>query len=163
MRFPSSPGPLKIASFSELIRSRPFISSCESEWSGVSVEGFKVDRQHPPAAQFTADTVIVGLSGRAELEHRDSAGLHRFNSQDGSGIGVFPRGFAFRTKFLTQCEFICIHLEPAIMGLAAEKLLRSSPVQLVPQLAIEDKPIRCLAHAFLAELQNGCPGGRLFG
>jgi AraC family transcriptional regulator len=139
----------------------PLLTSAECAWTGIIVE-----EHHLPPIEFperTPDTHLIALHSRpATLEW--SLGGHPLTKRMTRGsIDIIPQGTPLGGNSKDETEFLMLSLDPSVVELAASESGAVHRVELVRHLGIRDPQIEHICLALKAELEAGCPSGRLYG
>ena len=141
------------------VEPRPTSDKCA--WLGITVE-----EHHLPPGEFpkhAADSHLIALHFRpAKLEwllggHAQISRLRR------GSLDIVPQGTVLARCTLDETEFLMVALDPSLIEQVAKESGNADHVELLLQLGIHDPQIEHIVLALKAELQAGCPSGRLYG
>lgn len=151
--FPHLPSPLET-----MLR----LSSQESVWRGVKLKHYLLPPWEINQVATTAYTVSVQLSPAITIE--SSSGDRRHSMQFvPDDICVSPTGVSLSARWQQELEIIVVGLEPEFMAEAVQDQVDPDRIELMLQLGGKDPFIKATCLALRDELQQGCPGGSLYG
>jgi AraC family transcriptional regulator len=139
----------------------PGLTSEGCAWAGISVEEHRLPPGELP--ERTADAHLIALHFRpAKLEwllggHAQSRFMRRGN------LDIVPHGTIFGQCSCDETEFLIVALDPWLVEQVAKENAKANHVELLLHLGINDRQIEHIVLALKAELQAGCPSGRLYG
>jgi AraC family transcriptional regulator len=139
-------------------------SSARSSWAGFPLEAYRVG----PSGRLTDFTVPHALLalctvGRAEIRIRGSGPERRPVSVPGR-LFVLGRGYELESvSWSGTCELLCVEVCSWRRGVLKEPADDLSEVALAPQFAISEPQLAALILNMRAEIEAGCPAGRLYG
>ncbi|MET0649092.1 MAG: AraC family transcriptional regulator [Pyrinomonadaceae bacterium] len=128
--------------------------------------GLLIEQHHLKPLEFpesTADSHLIVMHFRpAKLEwfldgHPQTRRMRR------GSLDIIPRGTPLGGYSLDETEFLMLALDPCIVERMAGETGAAERVVLVTQLGIRDPQIEYIILALKAELDAGCPSGRLYG
>ena len=130
-------------------------------WAGIAVGEHLLPPVEFPAR--TSDAHLVALHFRTAkvvwlLGGRTQERRIRRGSSD-----IIPQGTPLGGRGLDETEFLLMALDPSLVERAAGEAGAAGPVELVINLGVRDPQIEHIGLAFKAELEAGCPSGRLYG
>jgi AraC family transcriptional regulator len=142
----------------------PTLSSATAPWSGILLEqrapsGPQEFEQVAPVEH----TLIVQLRGVAELE-TVVAGRARQTTFHPGDSALFPAGFHHSLRSPNLGEFLVIVLDRQFLRWATQGLCPTAEGgELKDQISIQDPVLCSLPMALQREVQEGTPGGKLYG
>ena len=144
---------------------RPLLASTGAPWSDlVRLEHHRLPAGEIPEQYARDHRVGLHLSGPPGQIDWWIAG--EGTRQIVCRLGVFSlitAGALHRSFRHHESEILVLSLEPRFVQALAERTDQGGRVEFLPRLAAGDPAIRHLLLALWAELQAGCPSGRLFG
>lgn len=153
LSFPSLSSPLPT-----LLRA----SSQETLWKGVQFKHYLLPPSEIDQVTTTAYTVSVHLSPPTVIETNsgDRAQTTQFVPDD---ICVSPTDVSLSARWRQDLEIVVVGLEPEFMAEAVREHVDIDRLELMLQLGGKDPFIKALCLALQDELQQGYPGGSLYG
>jgi AraC family transcriptional regulator len=142
----------------------PLLTSAATSWSGFLLETYSVDvvRQDVTWGWNNAHVCLL-TRGSINFRVQEAGGQQEFQSPAG-GVFVFPRGYG-ETRFsyaASDFQLICVELDPSR---TAEYLGSAGPAAdcaMIPQFGLEDPQVSALLKSMAAEVNEGCPSGKLY-
>lgn len=138
----------------------------KSAGAGVVWPGLLVERHRLKPLVFpesTAETHLIAMHLRpARLEWLLDGHARTRRVRRGS-LDLIPRGTLFEVYSPDETEFLLLALDACVVERAAGEACAAERGVLVVQLGIRDPQIEHIIFALKAELDAGCPSGRLYG
>jgi AraC family transcriptional regulator len=128
-----------------LVPGIPTLSSAYSPWEGALLERHACAPHTPKRHQHTSHFVALELSEPASL------------------VWVMSRGTEHSVSFPKPAERIILNLEPNLLQQASPENNKGREVALINQAGRQDAQVEYILRALEADLQDGLPGGKLFG
>jgi AraC family transcriptional regulator len=142
----------------------PLSSSARSPWTGFLLErhdlstGWRAASVHWPAPH-----VVLVAAGQVSVDFRALTKRHRFVAGSESAV-IWPGGYETAShSWSGDGEAVVIELAGPALQWLAQRDDRLAGVALAPQLGISDPVLAAMVHGMAAEVEAGCPGGRLYG
>lgn len=139
----------------------PLLTSAGRAWTGITVEG-----HHLPPVEFperTADKHLIALHFRPAKLEWFLGGHPQTKRMTRGSIDIVPQGTPLGGRGLDETEFLMMALDPSLVERIATESGATSHVELIRNLGIRDPQIEHIGLALRAELERGCPSGRLYG
>jgi len=139
----------------------PLLTSGGHAWAGIIVEEY-----HLPPIRFPeriTDSHLIAMQLRpAKLEwllceHPQTRRVRR------GSLDIVPQGTLLGGHSLDKTGFLLVALDPSLVEQAARENGKANHVELLLRLGVRDRQIEHIALALRAELEAGCPSGRLYG
>jgi AraC family transcriptional regulator len=130
-------------------------------WSGVKLEHHQLPPLELQDVMTTDYTVSVQLSAPITIESSNGA---RFRARQfvPDDVCVFPMNVPLSARWNQVLEVIVVMLDPTFVSQAIP-LAAGAPIDLSLQLGRKDLFTRAVCLALYTEMQQGYPGGRLYG
>ena len=138
------------------------LSSGASPWTGFRLERHSLFPGHErhlvwPTPRFA----LVSVGGFSMTERQTSRSQRDFIAEVGS-FTIWPGGHESASLgWSGWAEILDVDINPAMLERIGECELR--PIELAPQLGIQDPHLASLVWAMEDEIRSGCPSGRLYG
>ncbi len=140
----------------------PTLSSAQSPWEGALLERHAHGPHTADKHQHLSHFVCLHLSEPAPFVWRAEG--KQGNKTLGSGsILVVSRGTEDTVSFPKPVRRILLNLEPNVLRQALPENDTGRDVELIAQWGVRDAQIEYILRALEADLEEGLPGGRLFG
>jgi AraC family transcriptional regulator len=145
-----------------LLPGTPALSSARSPWEGALLERhshlpYTVDKH-----QHLAHFVCLHLSEPAPFVWR-SEGKPGSTTMGPGSIIVVSRGTEDTVSFPKPVKRILLNLETSLFKQAFPENDTGRDVEFVPHWGVQDRQVEHILRALEADLEDGLPGGRLFG
>jgi len=137
------------------------LTSAKTSWSGLLVE-----EHHLPPAEFperTASTHQITVHLRPATLVWLLGGHPRTVRVTPGSVNIIPQGTILGGYGKDETQFIMLSLDPSFVERIARDSGAVTPVELIKNLETRDPQIAHIAEALRAELETGCPSGRLYG
>jgi AraC family transcriptional regulator len=143
----------------------PLVSSQgTADWEGSVVERRRQRPWETMVGPMTHHLVGLVLEPPPFYFWRDMGGEVKEGLRVPGSITIFPAGQPFRAHWDRTEELLNIHLSPQLLEHVAQPFLANSErIEMIPVFTAPDPQIEFIGRAMLAELEQGAPGGRLFG
>jgi AraC family transcriptional regulator len=131
-------------------------------WGGIKLEHHLLPPLEVQDIVTTAYTVSVQLSNPITIESSNGDRLQtmQFVPDD---VCIFPVQLPLSARWRQPLEVIVVALEPEFMAQSISDEETVNPTDVLLQLGSKDPFIKAICLALHQELQQGCPGGRLYG
>jgi len=139
----------------------PLLTSAGRAWTGITVEGHRL-----PPIQFperTADRHLIAVHFRPAKLVWFLGGHAQTNMMKPGSLDIVPQGTLLGGYSKDETEFLMLALDPGLVERVASEAGVTSHVELIRKLGIRDSQIEHICLALKAELEAGCPSGRLYG
>jgi AraC family transcriptional regulator len=143
---------------------KPLVSSRGTvHWEGIVVERTRLAPQERYLAASTHHLLALGLGTQYHLWRRMGEDIQEGFHVCGSTM-VIARGQSRLSRWSRTADVLLIHVAPQLLERAAETLLADlDRIEIMNAFSVPDPQIEHIGKALLAELEQGIPGGRLFG
>ena len=149
---------------SDVLPDMVVLSSHEKDWQGLSAMKLHQVFDDLSAPALANHAIIIALTDlptmQANLDHEVYQGKMRCGD-----ISIVPAGRSSLWHHFENQENEVLHLslEPSFISKAAASIdINPDRIEIISHLGIQDLQIKNLAFALLAELEQGCPSGRLY-
>jgi AraC family transcriptional regulator len=139
----------------------PLLTSAGRAWTGITVE-----EHHLPPMEFperTADNHLIAVHLRPAKLVWFLGGHSQTKRMTRGSIDIVPQGTLLAGYSRDETEFLMIALDPSLVERVANEAGAVNHVELIRNLGIRDPQIEHICLALKAELEAGCPSGRLYG
>lgn len=139
----------------------PLLTSAGRAWTGISVE-----EHHLPPTEFperTADKHLIALHLRPAIVVWFLGGHPQTRRMKRGSLDIVPQGTLLGGYSKDQTESLMLALDPSLVERVASESGATSQVELIRKLGIRDPQVEHICMALKAELEAGCPSGRLYG
>lgn len=140
---------------------KPLLTNAGRTWTGITVEGHRLPpiefpertaHSHLIAVHFRPAKLVWFLGGHAQTK------IMKRGSLD-----IVPQGTRLGGYSKDETEFLMLALDPGLVERVAIEAGVANRVELIRKLGIRDARIEHICLALKAELEAGCPSGRLYG
>jgi len=139
------------------------LSSAQSSWSGFLLERLQVSAGYARSLFWPRTRVVLVATGRVSIEDRALPGDVHFIAGPGS-VTVWPGGHESRSlSWSGACQVVDVEIDVSTLGRLAQCDDRLARMAVAPQPGIQDPQAAALVHGMVAEVEAGCPAGRLYG
>ncbi|MBD2363055.1 helix-turn-helix transcriptional regulator [Anabaena minutissima FACHB-250] len=146
-----------------IIPQQPLLTSKESGWRN----GFLAYYQHPGAeiCQHTIPYYVLEVIDQNSSSHHERRLGNNFLSYQISGGEIYfcPAHTNHWTSWEEQLNFTLMAFEPRLFEQLASETFAYNQIEFLPQWQIFDPVIQTIVSALKADLNVGCPAGRLYG
>lgn len=139
----------------------PLLTSVGYAWTGITVE-----EHHLPPVEFperTADKHLIALHLRAAKLVWFLGGRPQTRSMKRGSLDIVPQGTPLGGYSKDETKSLMLALDPSLLERVASESGVTNHVELIRKLGIRDPQIEHICMALKAELEAGCPSGRLYG
>jgi AraC family transcriptional regulator len=147
----------------QILPHAPVLSSQSIGWKGLLFQGFHHPGHEIPEYGLPHHMIIVGRSQGVYQENRIDGKFHRRDSQAIGDALIVPAGVTNATVWTGDAEFSILTLCPKFVGEVAHESIDPNRVELIPRFAAFDPLIHQIGLSLKADLEAGCPTGKLFG
>jgi AraC family transcriptional regulator len=107
--------------------------------------------------------VVLVTSGQVKVQERSSSRMSSFLAGPGS-VTIWPGGHESRSiSWDGPCETVDVGIDSNTLDRLGHHDEAMAAMTLAPQPGVEDPQLQTLVTAMVAEVQAGCPAGRLYG
>lgn len=139
----------------------PVTTSRSFGWDGVTLEQYRVSDFDTGEIAHLKHVVALQLSGSLGIEWKVDGKTTRHTITAGS-VSVVPAHLPHSCRSGDSGEFVLLLLDPRFLQLHSPVGDVGIGPELAVTLGVADPLILGLAQAFLAEVQSGGPGGRIY-
>lgn len=145
----------------------PIASSTDAPWSGFMLEQHSMPEIRVSQRQIDQHVMFVGYADEGvppgECELTVGSKTVRAANVDGQ-FTLLPSGTVWSGRKAAGTRGVVVAIEPEALKKTAQELdRRTSDAELAPQLAGHDTRVHSLVSALLVEMEEGYPGGQVFG
>jgi AraC family transcriptional regulator len=146
-----------------LIPETSSVATHAARWDGLALESFTdlppvaiPDHEHP--------THLLSLLLRTPVEAEWTTGGRTQRALNAPGtIYLLPKGTRDRLAWKARSDRVLVTLEPRLLTGALEQTAHLDDLELQTHWQLEDRHLLSLIQALRADVEDGCPAGRLFG
>ena len=147
----------------QILPTPPLLTSAKVPWNNI----FLAYYQHPAAEirQHTIPYHVLEVIDSDSRSHHDRRMAENNLSYQISGGETFlcPANISHSTSWEEQLNFTVIVFEPLFFEQVAHEVTSCAQIELIPQSQVFDPLIQSIINALKADLEAGCPAGRLYG
>jgi AraC family transcriptional regulator len=139
----------------------PALTSAGRAWTGITLE-----EHHLPPAEFperTADKHLIALHLRPAKLVWLFGGRPQTRCMKRGSLDIVPQGTRLGGYSRDETKSLMLALDPSLVERVASESGTTDHVELMKKLGIRDAQIEHICMALKAELEAGCPSGRLYG
>jgi len=144
------------------LHNRPTLSSATIKWGGLAVEDYHVPACVIPRHEHLENFLHVILSGNVEYEVLTGGKTLHFIAGPGTTF-VLPRGTVDELRWAGPTHRVAVALHPSLLINALDETVGESDVELSEHWNVTDRHIMAVLVAMTTDLDEGSPGGRLYG
>jgi len=144
------------------LHSRPTLSSATIKWGGLAVEDYNIPACVIPRHEHLENFLHVILSGNVEYEVLTGGKTLHFIAGPGTTF-VLPRVTVDELRWAGPTHRIAVALHPSLLVNALDETVGESDVELSEHWNVTDRNIMAVLVAMTTDLDEGSPGGRLYG
>jgi AraC family transcriptional regulator len=141
----------------------PVLSSQQIGWKGLLFQEFNHPSHEIPEYVLPHHMVIVGRQPRIYQENRIDGKFHRRESGATGDALIVPAGVTNATVWTGAAEFSILTLCPKFVREVAHESIDPDRIELIPRFAAFDLLLHQIGLSLKADLEAGCPTGRIFG
>ena len=145
-----------------LVPGMPTLSSAQSPWEGALLERHTFGPHNFERHQHLTHFVVLHISGPAPMSWR-SQGKQGTKVTGPGSILAGSRGSEHSLSFPDSIAVILLNLEPNLLQRALPENDTGRDLELIDQWGVQDRQVEHILRALEADLEDGLPGGRLFG
>jgi AraC family transcriptional regulator len=147
----------------QILNHAPVLSSQSIGWKGLLFQEFNHPGHEIPEYVMPHHMMIVGRPQGIYQENRIDGKFHCRNSAITGDALIVPAGVTNATVWTGDAEFSILTLCPKFVAEVAHESIDPNRVELIPQFAAFDPLIHQLGLSLKADLEAGCPIGKIFG
>ena len=139
----------------------PSLTSTTCAWTGLLIEKHRL-----PPVEFPeriANSHLIALHFRPAKLEWFLGGHPQTKRMTRGSLDIVPQGTLLGGYSQDETEFLMMALDPSFVERVASEAGKAIPIELVRYLGIRDPQIEHIGLALKAELETGCPSGRLYG
>jgi AraC family transcriptional regulator len=140
----------------------PTLSSARSPWEGALLERHSFGPYTFERHQHLSHFVRLHIGEPAPMSWR-SQGKQGMKVSGPGSIFVWSRGSEHSVSFPDSMAGILVNLEPNLLQQVLPENDRGRDVELIDQWGVHDRQVEHILRTLEADLEDGLPGGRLFG
>ncbi len=146
----------------KLLSQRALLTSHQAGWNNIHIEYHQLPYAEVPESCHPTHTIALGLGATVRRERWVDDRYHEELLHRGS-VAILPAGVVHRANVSQPLEFMLIAIEPAFFTQIAQEWCDPDCTQLIPHFANQQDPLLLqLGLTLKAELEQGCPGGKLY-
>ncbi len=138
------------------------LSSGKTMWDGILLEHLKFPPLDISELRASGHFLTLQLGMPKQVELKVNGKFRRQQLLPGN-VCITPTQQLHSVRWQNEMEVLTIALEPSIVAQAVQELVHSDRVELIMHRGQKDPLIREILLALKAELEAGCPSGRLYG
>jgi AraC family transcriptional regulator len=146
----------------EAFPSAPQVSSSQAPWNGIRLERHRLPPFKAPEVMLLEPFLTITVAGAGELEVRRENGTERLPMSPGY-VCVLGAGPVPPMQVGGPVTSIFISLRSWMLAECADDLLNPEGARLRNSYSVRDPHFFHIAMALAAEIEEGYPGGRLYG
>jgi AraC family transcriptional regulator len=147
----------------KLLPHAPILSSQQIGWKGLFFQEFNHPGHEISEYILPHHMIIVGRQQGLYQENRINGEFHRRDSAAMGDALIVPAGVTNATVWKENAEFSLLTLCPKFVGEVAHESINPNRIELIPQFAAFDSLIQQIGLSLKADLEAGCPTGKIFG
>jgi AraC family transcriptional regulator len=147
----------------QILPHAPVLSSQAIGWKGLLFQEFHHPGHEIPEYVLPHHMIIVGRQQGLHQENRIDGKFYHRDSTIAGDVLIVPTGVTNATVWKENAEFSLLILCPKFVSEVAHESIDPNRVELVPQFAAFDPLIHQLGLSLKADLEAGCPIGKIFG
>lgn len=139
----------------------PSLTSDGCAWTGIIVE----EHQLPPTEfpEGAADRHLIAMHFRPATLEWFLRGHPQTERVTRGSIDIIPQGTPLGGYSQDEVKFLMLALDPSFVEQVANESGMANHLELIRNLGIRDAQIEHIVLALRAELEAGCPSGRIYG
>jgi AraC family transcriptional regulator len=147
----------------QVLPHKPLLTSQQAGWSDVFLTYY-----HHPGRETCEHLMhqhvleVTDMVSWAEHERRLDGQFKSYRFGNGE-IGFCPANTSHWTVWDQEFHFTLILFEPRLLEQVAHESVNGDRLEFIPQFQLVDPVIQQIASALKADLEAGCPAGRLYG
>ncbi|MHC5674736.1 AraC family transcriptional regulator [Nostoc sp.] len=145
--------------------SKPPILSSTNHWNGIVLEQHHLPAFECPELCLQQHSINIWLGNSSQIDWRLAGGrLHSTQMRRG-WVNVTPKGIPTQARWHQEIKFLLVSFDSSLFKRVADELIVGSyrTIEIIPQRGVCDRQILHLGMALKAELEAGCPSGKLYG
>ncbi len=149
----------------ESVRILPHAAVSSSQrigWTGLSCQEFHYSRHEVPEYTMPHHTIVVILSQNVRHENR-IGGKFYSQTRDRGEVLILPEQTPYSCVWEPRVEFLLLTLCPGFMQEVSHESIDPDRIELIPQSVVHDPLINQIGLSLKADLEAGCPTGKIFG
>jgi AraC family transcriptional regulator len=141
----------------------PIRSSQEIGWKGLLFQEYHHPANEVPEYIMRQHMILVRLRpGLTQESWIDGKFYHRV-LEDCGEVLIVPAGITNKTAWTGDAEFLRLTISPQFLSETVHESIDPDRIELIPQFAVFDPLIHQIGLSLKADLEAGCPTGRIFG
>lgn len=145
-----------------LLSARPTLTSAHVQWRGLAVEDYHVPACVIHRHEHVENFLHVVLDGAVRYEVLTEGKCLRFTAQAGTTF-VLPRGTVDELRWEGPTHRIAVAVHPSLLLNAIDETAGEHDIELTRHWNVTDRNIMAMLVAMATDLDEGSPGGRLYG
>jgi AraC family transcriptional regulator len=147
----------------KLLPHAPVLSSQQIGWKGLLFQGFNHPGHEIPEYVLPHHMIIVGRQPGIYQENRIDGKFHCRDSEATGDALIVPAGMTNATVWKGDAEFSLLTLCPKFVGEVAHESIDPDLIEPIPRFGAFDLLLHQIGLSLKADLEAGCPTGRIFG
>jgi AraC family transcriptional regulator len=146
-----------------LLHHAPILSSQRIGWNGMLFQEYHHPGHEVPEYVMRQHMILIRITPGLTQESRlDGRLYHRIQEDSGETL-IVPAGVSNATVWTGEAEFLRLTISPQFLSEIVHESIDPDRIELIPQFAAFDPLIHQIGLSLKADLEAGCPTGRLFG
>jgi AraC family transcriptional regulator len=145
-----------------LLPHAPILSSQSIDWNGMLFQEYHHPGHEVPEYVMRQHLILIRITpGLTQESQIDGRLYHR--TVDSGEILIVPAGVSNATAWTGEAEFLRLTISPKFLREVVHESIDPNRVELIPQFAAFDLLIHQIGLSLKADLEAGCPTGKIFG
>jgi AraC family transcriptional regulator len=145
-----------------LLPHAPILSSQSIGWNGMLFQEYHHPGREVPEYVMRQHMILIRITSGLTQESRIDGRLYHRRVDSGE-ILIVPAGVSNTTVWTGDAEFLRLTISPKFLREVAHESIDPDRVELIPRFAAFDLLIHQIGLSLKADLEAGCPTGKIFG
>jgi AraC family transcriptional regulator len=145
-----------------LLSHAPILSSQSIGWNGMLFQEYHHPAHEVPEYVMRQHLILIRITPGFTQESRIDGRLYHRRLDSGE-ILIVPAGVSNATVWTGEAEFLRLTISPRFLREVVNESIDPNRVELIPQFETHDPLIQQIGLSLKADLEAGCPTGRIFG
>ncbi|MFN6487887.1 MULTISPECIES: AraC family transcriptional regulator [unclassified Nostoc] len=145
--------------------SKPPILSSTNHWNGIVLEQHHLPAFECPELCLQQHSINIWLGNSCQIDWRLAGGRLQSTQMKRGLVNVTPKGIPTQARWHQEIKFLLVSFDSSLFKRVADDAIagRYRTIEIIPQRGVCDRQILHLGMALKAELEAGCPSGKLYG